>query len=89
MSVANAARNTIARDLKPLAYAREHWIPKTGQNQLQPISTIESWADRGLKTKDGGHVRLKLVRIGQQRFTTQEAVEEFFSALWNAVDQQA
>jgi hypothetical protein len=55
-------------------------VPGRGRNRVH-ASTLGRWIGRGVRTRDGGRVRLRGERIGSRWFTTAAWLSEFRSTL--------
>ncbi len=47
------------------------------------LSTLHRWAEKGVRG-----IRLRTVRVGHRRFTTQDDIDQFLAKLNESTDQQ-
>lgn len=73
--------------LHPLAdVIRGRWFPPSRGGKSLHYSTLLRWILRGVRTPDGGLVRLEAVRCGSKWCTTRAAAQRFIERLTPSLD---
>lgn len=75
----------LLEELRPLSYARNHWIPKSANGRSVNPTTVWRWVNRGIRDSDGTRrIRLEVVCRGRTLFTSREAINRFLQAVTEA-----